>query len=166
MRREWEWRSVKVNMELLKYLPRPVGGLHRNQHYYSGKLADSQYHLELIMACSCICAHINTHQAIQRCIQTGYHDLYVLYICNPPPAYTHAVISDVLQGTRLCRVATLWSPFGVHMKRNNQSGLVILAQNDPDPASDLPLREWWQNSKLTSQDGAIPVCLTGMAGWK
>lgn len=70
-----------------------------------------------------VCAHINTHQQIWRSTQTSYHELYVLYIYIPPTClHTHAVISDVPQGAGLCRVATLWAPFGVHMKRHNQSG--------------------------------------------
>lgn len=60
--------SVKVNMELLKYLPRPVGGLQGNQRCYSGKLADTQTHLELIMACACTLqrAHVSAHQHVSR----------------------------------------------------------------------------------------------------
>lgn len=71
---EGERRSVKVNMVLLKYLPRPVGGLQGNQRCYSGKLADTQNHLELIMACACTGArararaHINTR--LQTCRRT------------------------------------------------------------------------------------------------
>lgn len=120
---EWEWRSVKVNMELLKYLPRPVGGLQGNQRCYSGKLADTQNHLELIMACkctkACACAHINTHR--QTCRRTQTRVVYVLQVYIPPTClhtcahtHMHAVISDVPQGAGLCGVATLWAPFGVH----------------------------------------------------
>lgn len=43
-------KSAKVNTALLKYLPRPVGGLQGNQCCYSGSLADTQNHLEMIMA--------------------------------------------------------------------------------------------------------------------
>lgn len=86
---EWEWRSVRVNMELLKYLPRPVGGLQGNQCCYSGKLADAQNHLELIMACVCTsaraCAHINTHQQTWRRTQTWL----VCTVCIHTPTCLH-----------------------------------------------------------------------------
>lgn len=92
----WEWRSVKANMVLLKYLPRPVGGLQGNQHCYSGKLADTQNHLELIMAHSCRSVRINTHQRTQgaqtRAVCT------VRIHTSHLPAHMYAGISDVPEG--------------------------------------------------------------------
>lgn len=89
----WEWRSVKVNMVLLKYLPRPVGGLQGNQHCYSGKLADTQNHLELIMAHSCRSIRTNTHRRT--------HGAQTRAVCTVRvhtshlPAHMYAGISDV-----------------------------------------------------------------------
>lgn len=98
---EWEWKSVKVNKQLLKYLPRPVGRLQGNHRCYSGKLADTQHHLVLIIGCTCTsagaCARINTHQQICRCTQTTvYNCIYCMY--TPRSAYKCAVISHVPQG--------------------------------------------------------------------
>lgn len=95
---ERERRSVKVNRELLKYLPRPVGGLQGNQLCYSGKLADTQNHLELIMACSCtpaggVCTSTHTHTHLITCAfqHVGTHKGIVcaVHTVDMPPTCSH-----------------------------------------------------------------------------
>lgn len=143
---ERESRSVKVNMELLKYLPRPEKPVllfwEAGRH---SKSSGADYGLR---AHECVCAHINTHQQIRRQTQTSYLELYLQCIYIPPTClnthtHTHKVISDVPQGAGLCRVTTLWASFGVR-------GSISWAQNNPGSVHRLPLGGWWQNGELTS----------------
>lgn len=57
-----EW-GVSANMEL--YICQgQLKHCKENQRCYSGKLADSQDHLDLIMACVCTSTHKQTHISI------------------------------------------------------------------------------------------------------
>ncbi len=134
-------------MELLKYLPRPVGGLQGNQHCYSGKLADTQNHLELIMAYTCTSAraraHINTHQ--QTWVRTQTRVVCTVSIHTPRlliHMYARNNIRCPTRGRALKSGNFMSSIWGTHKTTQSVRPGQTLAQNNPPPSHHRSLWEW------------------------